>query len=163
MAFMRFAPTDRRRLERALSTAGEARLYRRIEAVLLVAEGHSISEAARRVRAARLSVRRWIGRYLTCHDAAALTERLRSGRPRSASPLTPCRLTAALARDPGTYGYRATSWTVPLLASHLRERHGIAVSGRTLRCRLHEAGYRWRRPRHVYAGRATNLAQKKGR
>src|SRR5215217_602366 len=35
-----FSPTDRRRLERALSTVREARLYRRIEAVLLVAEGH---------------------------------------------------------------------------------------------------------------------------
>jgi len=33
----RFSPTDRRRLERALSVAREARLYRRIEAVLLIA------------------------------------------------------------------------------------------------------------------------------
>src|SRR3712207_7387902 len=56
-AVQRFSPTDRRRLERALSVAREARLYRRIEAVLLVAEGQPISEAARRVRATRLSVR----------------------------------------------------------------------------------------------------------
>src|SRR5829696_6855197 len=41
-----FSPTDRRRLERALSTVREARLYRRIEAVLLVAEGQPISDAA---------------------------------------------------------------------------------------------------------------------
>src|SRR3954465_14271329 len=46
-AVQRFSPTDRRRLERALSVAREARLYRRIEAVLLVAEGQPISEAAR--------------------------------------------------------------------------------------------------------------------
>jgi transposase-like protein len=59
-----FSPADRRRLERALSTVREARLYRRIEAVLLVAEGQPISDAAQRVRATRLSVRRWVERYL---------------------------------------------------------------------------------------------------
>ena len=48
----KFSPTDRRRLERTLPAAREARLYRRIEAVLLVAEGQPISEAARRVRRA---------------------------------------------------------------------------------------------------------------
>ena len=67
----RFSPTDRRRLERALSAAREARLYRRIEAVLLVAEGQPISDVAQHVRATRLSVRRWVGRYLAAHDAAS--------------------------------------------------------------------------------------------
>ena len=158
----RFTPADRRRLERALSAASETRLYRRLEAVLLVAEGHPISEAARRVRAARLSVRRWAERHSVDRDAAALADRPRRGRPRSAPSLTPRRLAAALARDPRDCGYRATSWTVPLLACHLREHHGLTVGGRTLRRRLHEAGYRWKRPRYVYAKRATHLAQKKG-
>jgi transposase len=161
-AAQRFAPTDRRRLERALSAAREARLYRRLEAVLRVAEGHAISEAARRVRAPRLSVRRWVARYLTAHDAAALADQPRRGRPRSAPRLTPRRLAAALARDPRACGYRATSWTVPLLGHDLRQRHGITVSARTLRRRLHEAGYCWKRPRYVYVGRAAHLAQKKG-
>jgi transposase len=159
----RFASADRCQLARALSAAGEVRLYRRLEAVLLAAEGHAISEAARRVRTARLSVQRWVARYLAGHDAAALADRPRSGRPRAAPSLTRPRLAAALARDPRGCGYRATSWTVPLLAHHLGKRHGVAVSGRALRRRLHEAGYRWKRPRYVYAGRATHLAQKKGR
>lgn len=34
---------DRRRLRRALAQAQQARLYRRLEAVLLVAEGHPLS------------------------------------------------------------------------------------------------------------------------
>src|SRR4051812_20906567 len=82
-AVQRFSPTDRRCLERALSVAREARLYRRIEAVLLVAEGQPISEAARRVRATRFSVRGWTERYLATHDAAALADRPRRGRPRA--------------------------------------------------------------------------------
>src|SRR3954454_16982054 len=68
-AVQRFSPTDRRRLERALLMAREARLYRRIEAVLLVAEGQPISEAARRVRATRFSVRGWVGRYTRPHGS----------------------------------------------------------------------------------------------
>src|SRR5690349_24708898 len=95
----RFSPIDRRRLERGLSVAREARLYRRIEAVLLVAEGQTVSEAARRVRATRLSVRGRIERYLSNHDAADLADRPRRGRPLSAPRLTPRLLAAALTRD----------------------------------------------------------------
>ena len=157
----RFSPTDRRRLERALLVAREARLYRRIEAVLRVAEGQPVSEAARRVRATRLGVRGWVERYLAAHDAAALADRPRRGRPPSAPRLTPRLLAATLARDPRDCGYQATSWTVPLLRQYLQRRHGIAISARTLRRRLHEADYRWKRPRYVYAGRAAHLAQKK--
>src|SRR4051794_12132330 len=58
-AVQRLSSADRRRLERALSVAREARLYRRTEAVLLVAEGQSMSEAARRVRATRLALARF--------------------------------------------------------------------------------------------------------
>ena len=142
--------------------AREARLYRRIEAVLLVAEGQPVSEAARRVRATRLSVRGWVERYLANHDAAALADRPRRGRPPSAPRLTPRLLAAALARDPRGCGYQATSWTVPLLRQYLHRRHGITVAARTLRRRLHQADYRWKRPRYVYVGRAVHLAQKKG-
>ena len=75
--------------------------------------------------------------------------------------LTPQRLATALARDPRHCGYQATSWTVPLLAHDLAAK-GLAVSPRTLRRRLHEAGYRWKRPRYVYVERAAHLPQKKG-
>jgi len=161
-AAQRFSPIDRRRLKRAIPAAREARLYRRIEAVLLVAEGQPISEVARRVRATRLSVRSWVERYLATHDAATLADRPRRGRPHSAPRLTPRRLAAALTRDPRGCGYQATSWTVPLLRHYLQQRHGITIGTRTLRRRLHEADYRWKRPRYVYAGRAVHLAQKKG-
>src|SRR3954468_13787610 len=46
---------DRKRLAAALAGAREARVYRRLEALLLVAEGHSMAEAARRCRVDRSS------------------------------------------------------------------------------------------------------------
>ena len=51
-----------------------------------------------------------------------------------------------MARDPRRCGYLATTWTVPLLAHYLAAHDGIEVSHRTLRRRLHEAGWRWKRP-----------------
>src|SRR5918998_335004 len=120
------------------------------------------SGRSRRCRVARSSVHRWLGRYGAGGDATALADRPRSGGPRQSGTLTPRRLAAALARDPRRCGYRATSWTVPLLAHYLAAHDGIVVSVRTLRRRLHEAGYRWERPRPAYRQRAAHLAQKKG-
>jgi transposase len=159
---VRLSGADRKRLAAALATAREARVYRRVEALLLVAEGQMVAEAARRCRVDRCSVHRWLRQYGARRDAAALADRLRSGRPRQSRRLTPRRLAAVLARDPRRCGYLATSWTVPLLVHYLAAQDGITISARTLRRRLHEAGYRWKRPRYVYAGRARHLTQKKG-
>jgi transposase len=137
-------------------------VYRRLEALLLVAEGHPVAEAARRCRVDRSSVHRWLVQYRAEHEATALLDRPRSGRPRLHRRLTPQRLAAALTRDPRRRGYQATSWTVPLLAHDLAAHEDIVVSTRTLRRRLHEAGYRWKRPRYVYGQRAAHLPQKKG-
>jgi transposase len=159
-----FTRADRRRLERALRLATLARVYRRLEAVLLVAEGHPVSTAARQVRVDRGSVRRWIAAYQRTRDPAALQDRPRRGRRRVAPELTDTVIDAALAEDPRAHGYRATTWTVPLLAHYLAEHQSCGVSERTLRRRLHELGYRWKRPRYAYAGRPAHraLAGKKG-
>lgn len=157
-----FTCADRRRLKRSLSVAREVRLYRRLEALLLLAEGHSISETARRVRVQRTTVQRWQARYLSDRDLQALADRPRHGRPRLARALTPRRLAAALQQDPRACGFGATSWTVPLLTRYLCEHGHLTLSPRTLRRRLHESGFRWKRPRYVYRGRAPHLGQKKG-
>jgi transposase len=157
-----FSRADRRRLVRALDAARLARDYRRLEAVLLVAEGATAGAAARHVRVAPRSVRRWVACYRRTRDPAALADRPRSGRRRAAPGLTDDVVAAALALDPRELGYRATTWTVPLLATYLADHAGCAVSARTLRRRLPESGHRWKRPRYTYSGQASHLAQKKG-
>jgi transposase len=103
------------------------------------------------------------GRHATSATAISRrADRPRHGRPRLARALTPRRLAAALQRDPRACGFGATSWTVPLLTRYLREHGHLALSPRTLRRRLHESGFRWKRPRYVYRGRAPHLGQKKG-
>src|SRR3954466_3209880 len=112
---MRLSGADRKRLAAALEAAREGRVYRGVEALLLVAEGRTVAEAARRCHVDRSSVHRWLGRYGVGRDGTAPADRARGGRPRRSGRLTPRRLAAALARDPRRRGYRATSWTAPLL------------------------------------------------
>ena len=156
-----FTQADRRRLARALAATLLARVYRRLAAVLAVAEGQPLVTVARQARVNRTTVRRWVDRYLAAHDPNALADDERPGRPGVAA-LTDRRLRRVLASDPRARGYHAATWTAPLLAAHCAERFGCAVSPRTLRRRLHALGFRWKRPRYRYAHRAEHLAQKKG-
>jgi transposase len=144
-----------------LAAATLARVYRRVAAVLAVAEGQLFGAAARQAHVAPATVHRWVARYLAARDPNALRDDERDGRPRLRG-LTDRRLRQVLASDPRARGYHAATWTAPLLATYCTEYFQCAVSPRTLRRRLHALGYRWKRPRYRYAHRATHLAQKKG-
>jgi transposase len=156
-----FNRSDRRRLARALSSTTEARTYRRIAALLALAEGDSVAAVSRRTHVDRTTVHRWVERYRATRDAGALADEPRPGRPR-ARALSDERLARLLATDPRQLGYQTATWTTPLLAAYCAEHFECAISPRTLRRWLHEQGYRWKRPRYRYAHRAPHLAQKKG-
>jgi transposase len=153
---------DRRRLLRALQETHEVRLFRRLQAVLRVAEGCSVSGTARQAGVDRSSLHRWVKLYRQTRQAESLAEASRSGRPREADDLDEELLAEVLALDPREQGYWATTWTVPLLRTYLEEQYGCPVSARTLRRRLHEFGWCWKRPRSVFSAREPHLAQKKG-
>lgn len=144
-----------------MDTTTVARVFRRLAAVRLVAEGHPVGESARLVRTHRRNVARWVRRYLTRHDPNALVDNPRAGRPCVAG-VSDRQLRRVLATDPRTLGFQATTWTTPLLATYCAERFRCALSPRTMRRRLRALGYRWKRPRYRYAHRAAHLAQKKG-
>lgn len=156
-----FTRADRRRLARALARTTQARTYRRVAALLAIAEGDSIAAVSRRTHVDRTSVHRWVERYLATRDPGALADEPRTGRPR-ARVLSDARLARLLATDPRRLGYQTATWTTPLLAAHCAEQLQCTLSPRTLRRWLHEHGYRWKRPRYRYVHRAAHLAQKKG-
>lgn len=158
-----FSRQDRYRLSQALGRTRDVRLFRRVQAVLRVAEGCSVSAAAWQAGVARTSLQRWIALYGRTHRVESLADAPRSGRPREADDLDDELVTEVLALGPREQGYRATTGTVPLLTTYLREQYGCLVSTRTLRRRWHDFGWRWKRPRYVFSQRAPHLAQKKGR
>src|SRR5689334_7691850 len=156
-----FTQADRRRLSQALAQARDARLYRRLQAVAEIAAGEQMDEVAKRARVGRSTVYRWIERYLAEQAPSALADERRSGRPRAAPVLTDKKLRQLLTSEPCRFGYDANTWTVPLLATHLRTQ-GVVISARTLRRRIRAARFRWKRPRYVYSERAAHVGAKKG-
>jgi transposase len=157
-----FDQHDRRRLAHALRRATAVRTYRRLQAVLLVARGHPVSEVARIIGAKAAAIYDWVQRYLRAHHPRVLADAPRSGRPRTATAVTDARIVREFRRDPLRLGYSTTGWTVALLAKHLGSRYGCPISPRTLRRRLRALGLRWKRPRYVYADKDPHRAQKKG-
>jgi transposase len=140
----------------------DARHLRRVQAVLLVAQGRPLSLVCGATGLSRQSVHNAVRRYRRRRLPADLADRPRCGRPRVARSVGSRAILAALRVDPRDAGFNATTWTVPLLARYLSQRHRVAIGPRTLRRRMHEAGLRWKRPRYVYHLRDPNAAQKKG-
>jgi transposase len=157
-----FTVHDRKRLERELTETESARLFRRIQLVLLVARGSSFAEASFITGLCLRSAYNLVDRYLQFHSVASLRERKRSGRPPVASEITAERILAELRRPPLSVGYRSNAWSVRLLADRLNERYNCAISPDTLRRRMRSLGLRFKRPRYVYSEKEPHLAQKKG-
>src|SRR5947208_989240 len=106
-----FDPYDRRRLAHAWEQAPDVRTYRRLQAVLLVAQGWTVREAARITGARRWAVYAWLRRYLRTHRPDSLADAARPGRPPAAPRITDARIVRELRRDPFRLGYNTTGWT----------------------------------------------------
>ena len=158
-----FTARDRQKLAQAMQEAQTARLFRRLQAVLLVAQGCALPEVTRITGLARSSVYYWVQQYRQTHQLASLWDRARSGRPPVATTVSEQQLRQALANSPRAFGCSTNVWTVALLAGHLKQQYDCDISPRTLRRRMHALGLRCKRPRYIYAAKEPHLAQKKGR
>jgi transposase len=133
---------QRRRLQRQLRTARDARLYRRTLAVLDVARGEPVTAVACRLGVTPRAIYYWIDSYSHRHDPEALRDRDRPGRPALLRGLL-------LGPSPQDLGYFATEWTVPLLQDYLAHRTGRRPSDDTLRRELQRQGFVWKRSRYA--------------
>jgi transposase len=150
MRTWRLTAAQRRTLERELARARDADLFRRILALLEVDAGCPLGEVAQRLRVDRRSVQRWIARYRSHPNIETLRHQPGQGRPRRWDPALEARLELALSQRPTDLGYVGTGWTVPLLQQWLAsDRPGPPLSVATLRRRLRERDYVWKRFRYV--------------
>jgi transposase len=142
---------QRRRLERELALARDAALFRRVFALLEIDAGRPLEEVARQLRVSARSVYRWIERYRAHASLDGLRHQPGQGRPLRWDEQLEELLPAVLARCPRDFGYLATGWTIPLLQQVLAQGRPdeSILSEDTLRRRLHERGYVWKRFRYV--------------
>src|SRR3954468_15233115 len=92
--------SDRRRLGRALAHCPDARTYRRIHALWLLARGYALQTVSALSGCSRVSLYAWLQRYGRAHQVQALQDAPRSGRPRQAPMLTRGRILRELKHKP---------------------------------------------------------------
>jgi transposase len=153
---------DRIYLQTLLQAATTPIEHQRIRAVLCVAEGDTVAEAAETVGLSRPCVNRWLSCYLEHRRQCTFRDAERSGRPAIELPLSDDQIKELLRQSPIDHGYMSTGWTVALLQRHLLQHYQVRIGDDALRIRLHQMGLRWKRPRYVFTEPEPHLAQKKG-
>jgi transposase len=133
-------------LVRLTRTDPDPRVRRRAGGLLLVAEGRSLTAAARLIHTAASRLIAWRARFLA-EGRDGLADRPRAGRPPKLDAEARGRLERVLTQSPLDHGYPVTTWTVADLTDWLN-RQGCAARPRTVNRTLHAMGYRYRRPRH---------------
>jgi transposase len=127
-------------------TDPDPRVRHRADALLLLAHGRSVEEAAHDVGCCTKRIRVWRRRFLA-EGRPGLADRPRRGRPPKLDGQAQAELETALAASPLDYGYPVTIWTVADLTDLLAQR-GWSVCRTTVWRALQRMGYRYRRPRH---------------
>ncbi len=103
----------------------EALEKRRLEAVRLVLEeGWSQPQAARRVKAAQQSVSRWVGEY-RARGAAGLRQAERAGRKPLLDAAQLERLASLLLQGPEAHGFPTPLWSCPRVARLITDEFGV--------------------------------------
>lgn len=145
------AHAQRESVRWAMRQTQDARLARRLMAVLQVLEGESPERVAERMGVSRRAVYGWLSRPARQGRPEALADKPRSGRPPLLSAARLRRLKHLLSRSPEDFGLFCTDWTVSTLRAQLEREGAPAVSDDTLRQCVHRLGYRWKRPRYTLA------------
>ena len=122
------------------------RVALRAQLILLSSRGYSVQHIQEIQQITHVTVYKWLDRF-EADGPAGLYDEDRSGRPPKMDDEAMQVLAAAVEQSPTGLGYNFTTWTLPLLVSHLEQQLGLTVSTETIRQALDDLGYCWSRPR----------------
>lgn len=145
MVYLMLTPGQIHELRR-LSRTAVGRVALRALMVLWRAEGLSTLDIADRLGCDRQSVTPWIERYLAL-GVAGLNDLPRLGRPRHLDTATLDEVEASLEHPSPDADAPRRRWTLARLRAAFVGGAARVFGVETLRRRLHERGFRWRRPR----------------
>ena len=150
---LRLHPATHRRLIRLSKEAerdGAYRVAKRLQAVVLNAEGRTSGELATVLKAPRSKVSEWLWRYQE-YGIEGLLEGYRSGRPAELTPPQRTQLGDILDSGPVAYGLDSGVWTSPMIAWVIEEEFGVHYHPGHVRKLLHGLGFSVQRPRRMLA------------
>ena len=121
-------------------------LRQRSELIWLLAGGASLAEASEWVGLHYTNAHVWTRRFLES-GVAGLTDRPKSGRPRTYGKEVDTEVIKVAAARPKDLGLPFTTWSLPKLQEYLSKQPGLkGITRSTIRRRLHQEGF------HFYEG-----------
>ena len=135
---------ERRRIINKMHRTKDKDLCRRLNAILLLADGHSVSAVSRLTAAARSSINRWVNWY-TLFGLEGL-----ESEPRGRKPVLPFAHISGLLQlliqlSPQELGYQRSRWSTELMALELKRSWRLTLHASTIRRWLPRLGIVWRR------------------
>jgi transposase len=159
---VRIKPWEKWRLRQIRDHGPSARIVKRAICLLRSAAGDSARLIARVTGLSRDTVtdvrRRWRQRRLR-----SLSDRRHPGRPSRVTDAYRRELRRALRKGPLACGYIFTVWSIARLATHLRQRTGIALGIDRLRRLAHAEGFVVSRPKHTLRGKRDEREYRRAR
>ena len=137
---------DRGSLLAFMKATGSKREYRRVQSVLMKADGHTYEAIAERHDVSRRSVERWVHTY-EAYGIEGLRLKPHSGRPSRYTGKRRERIIQLALKSPTLFGYLRNDWNVRLLAKHLTRIVGIRISKTRLWEILRDAGISHKQPK----------------
>lgn len=135
-----------RRLRKIAQSHPDANYRRRANALVLLSEGHTITQVASLLQATRKSVRGWKVRYETYGESGLVPEV--GGHPVTSTTEEVCSLLLELIdREPEELGYLASGWTSEMLAEQVWSQLETFIHPSTIRRLLPRLGVHWNRAR----------------
>src|SRR5215210_3441236 len=151
-------PAEHRQALERLRRRAIGRVSQRAHMVLLSARGYTVPQIAEIFELGEDVVRTWLHRYQQS-GPAGLDDRPRPGRP-PRERLARHIVDTQASNPPCNSGLVQGCWTAVLLAAFLAARFGLALSPPSVRRYLHQAGWRWARPRLAPATHAPGRQRK---
>lgn len=128
----------------------EARYDHRLHAVLLIGQGMTCPQVAKKFGDARGSVRNWVNRFEK-HGFAGLVDKGKNGRPSRLNEKQLQEIGAALRRSPNEVGISQNFWDGKTLVEFIKIRYKENFGVRQCQRMFHKLGFRLRKPRPLVA------------
>lgn len=128
----------------------EARYDHRLHAILLIGQGMTCPQVAKKFGDARGSIRNWVNRFEK-HGFAGLVDGERGGRPPRLNEQELQEIGAVLRRVPTEAGVSQNFWDGKTLVEWIKIRYKKIFGVRQCQRMFHKLGFRLRKPRPLVA------------
>lgn len=152
---------EREELERFYRRAKDGAVKVRSLMIRLLDRGETLREIGHSLGVSRVTIWRWRHRYLL-EGLGGLYTRSRKGRLPKLRAEAKELLIQAIESDPRSLGINASNWTSGLLAYYLERKTGVKLTDETVRCFLHRAGFKLKRPSAVVISPDPQYEEKRG-